>query len=78
MWSITAYDWKPTSAERVEGHVVRQMGRGRVVLLHDGGHLDLHAGRAHTVDATDRLIRRYRDQGFSFVTIPELMEAARA
>ena len=29
------------------------------------------ADRAHTVEATDRLIRRYKDE-FEFVTVPEM------
>jgi peptidoglycan/xylan/chitin deacetylase (PgdA/CDA1 family) len=73
MWSVTAYDWKPTTASRIEAHVVRQMRGGRVILLHDGGHLDLNPDRSQTVIATASLIRRYQDQGFSFVTIPEMM-----
>ena len=29
--------------------------------------------RTHTVAAADRLIRRYRDEGYEFVTVPHMM-----
>jgi peptidoglycan-N-acetylglucosamine deacetylase len=65
-WSVTCYDWKPTTAERVERHAVRQVSGGEIILLHDGGHNAMGADRAHTVKATDRLIVRYKAEGYSF------------
>jgi peptidoglycan-N-acetylglucosamine deacetylase len=47
-----------------------------VILLHDGGHLDFGADRSHTVIATDRLISRYKSEGYEFVTVPEMMRKA--
>lgn len=73
MWSVMCYDWKDTTADRVEGHAVRKIRGGDVILLHDGGHLKMGANRGHTVEATDRIIRRYKDQGYEFVTVPEMM-----
>jgi len=69
MWNVTCYDWKPTTAERVERHAIRQISGGDIILLHDGGHIALGADRAHTVAATERLITRYKSGGFSFVSI---------
>jgi peptidoglycan-N-acetylglucosamine deacetylase len=73
MWNITGYDWRPVPASRIEADVARQVKGGGVILLHDGGHLALGTDRSQTVTATDAIIRRYRDQGFSFVTVPEIM-----
>lgn len=73
MWSVTCYDWKSIAADRIASHAIRQIRGGDVILLHDGGHLKMGAARAHTVEAADRLIRRYKDQGFAFVTVPEMM-----
>ena len=69
MWSVTSYDWKPTTAERVERHAIRQISGGDIILLHDGGHVALGADRAHTVAATAALITRYKGEGFSFVPV---------
>ena len=73
MWSVTGYDWKPPSAAQVEKKVIGQMHGGDVILLHDGGHRAMGADRGQTVIATDNLIRRYKDQGFQFVTATEMM-----
>jgi peptidoglycan/xylan/chitin deacetylase (PgdA/CDA1 family) len=73
MWTVTCFDWKETTADRVERHAVRQIRGGDVILMHDGGHTKMGADRRHTVEATDRLIRRYKGEGFEFVTVPEMM-----
>lgn len=73
MWSVTCYDWKQTTAERIVAHAVRQIRGGDVILLHDGWHREMGADRSATVAATELLIARYRDQGFEFVRIPEMI-----
>ena len=73
MWNVTGYDWNAPSAEYIEGKVTRRVRGGNVILLHDGGHLHMGSDRSATVLATDRLIGRYRAQGYEFVTIPEMM-----
>lgn len=73
MWSITGYDWKATTPERIEQHVKRQLCGGDVILLHDGGHVEMGADRSHTVAVTERLIIKYRAEGYEFVTIPEML-----
>jgi peptidoglycan/xylan/chitin deacetylase (PgdA/CDA1 family) len=44
-----------------------------VILLHDGGHKHMGADRSNTLTATDRLITRYKSEGYEFVTIPAMM-----
>jgi len=73
MWNVTGYDWNAPPAEQIERKVARQMRGGDVILLHDGGHLQLGADRSHTVVATDRLIAQYKAEGYGFVTVPEMM-----
>jgi peptidoglycan-N-acetylglucosamine deacetylase len=72
MWNVTGYDWNAPPAAVIEKKVARQMRGGDVILLHDGGHLAMGADRAQTVIATENLIRRYRDQGYEFVTVEEM------
>jgi len=76
MWNVAGYDWKAPPAAVIEKKVVRQMRGGDVILLHDGGHRALGADRAQTVIATDRLIARYKAEGYKFVTVPEMMKQA--
>jgi peptidoglycan-N-acetylglucosamine deacetylase len=73
MWNVTGYDWTAPPAAVIEKKVERQMRGGDVVLLHDGGYRALGADRAPTVTATENLIRRYRDQGYHFVTVEEML-----
>jgi peptidoglycan/xylan/chitin deacetylase (PgdA/CDA1 family) len=75
MWNVTGYDWNAPPAAVIEKKVVRQMRGGDVILLHDGGHRAMGADRAQTVIATDNLIRRYKDEGYEFVTVSEMMKA---
>ncbi len=77
MWNVTGYDWNAPPAAQVEKKVMGQMHGGDVILLHDGGHRAMGADRGQTVIATDNLIRRYKDQGFQFVTVMEMMGAVR-
>lgn len=76
MWNITCYDWKLTTAERILAHINRQRRGGDVILLHDGDFLRMGADRGHTIEATDRLIPRYADEGADFVTIPQMISTA--
>ena len=75
MWNVMGYDWNAAPGSVIEKKVSRQVRGGDIVLLHDGGHKGMGADRAQTVMATDGLIRRYKEQGFQFVTIPEMKGA---
>jgi len=74
MWRVTGWDWKGKPAEYVERRVRQQVRGGDVILLHDGGHFTFGADRSPTVIATDRLITRYKSEGYEFVTVSEMME----
>lgn len=72
MWNVTGYDWNAPPAAVIEKKVVEQMRGGDVILLHDGSHRAMGADRAQTVMATENLIRRYKDEGYEFVTVEEM------
>ena len=67
MWNVTGWDWNAPPAEEIERKVTKQMRGGDVILLHDGGHKQMGADRSQTVIATDRLIARYKSEGYEFV-----------
>jgi peptidoglycan-N-acetylglucosamine deacetylase len=73
MWNVTGYDWNAPPAATIEQKVTSQIRGGDVILLHDGGHKAMGADRSQTVLATESLIRRYRDQGYEFVTVQEML-----
>ncbi len=74
MWNVTGWDWKGKPAEYIERRVTQQVRGGDVILLHDGGHLTFGADRSQSVIATDRLIARYKSEGYEFVKVSEMME----
>lgn len=78
MWAVSAYDWNSDPAAVVEARVARRIRGGEVILMHDGGHRDMGADRAATVAATDGLIRRFKGEGYRFVTVPEMMSEENA
>jgi peptidoglycan/xylan/chitin deacetylase (PgdA/CDA1 family) len=74
MWSVICYDWKAKSAEEIVAGAERKIRGGDVILLHDGSHVRMGADRSRSVEATDGILRRYRGEGYEFVTIPEMMD----
>ena len=74
MWNVTGYDWNAPPAAAIEAKVERQTKGGSVILLHDGGHKAMSADRGQTVTATQNLVRKYKDQGYRFATITEMMQ----
>jgi peptidoglycan-N-acetylglucosamine deacetylase len=72
MWTVSSNDWRIHAADAIEQRVARRVRGGDVILMHDGGHVRMGANRARTIEATDRLIRRFKDQGYEFVTVAEM------
>lgn len=76
MWNVTSWDWKTPPAAKIVNTCSRHMHGGDVILMHDGSHAEFGADRWQTVVATHLLIEAWRDQGYEFVTVPEMMGAA--
>src|ERR1700730_3075330 len=75
---IDAHDWrqvdgKQIPAQEIVDNVVRQAGMGNIVLFHDGG-----GDRSHTVAALPQVIDTLRQQGYQFVSVPDLIGKTRA
>jgi peptidoglycan/xylan/chitin deacetylase (PgdA/CDA1 family) len=73
MWNITGYDWKAPSVEYIERKVMPKVRGGNVILLHDGSHSAFGYDRSRSVIVTERLIARYKAEGYEFVTVPKMM-----
>ena len=73
MWNVTCRDWKAKSADEIVAHAERQMRGGDVILLHDGEFHRIGVDRSRSVEASDRILSRYKSEGYEFVTIPEMM-----
>jgi peptidoglycan-N-acetylglucosamine deacetylase len=73
MWSVSAKDWELPTAEAIESQVWSRVSGGDVILMHDGSHLGFGWDRANTVAATDALIVRATNEGYTFSTVGEMM-----
>jgi peptidoglycan/xylan/chitin deacetylase (PgdA/CDA1 family) len=76
MWNVTGYDWDAPSADYIAKKVTSKIRGGDVVLLHDGGHKAFGTDRTKTVEVADRLISRYKGEGYQFISISEMMQPA--
>ncbi len=74
MWNVSCYDWKPISVDEIVLRAARQIRGGDVILLHDGEYHRIGVDRSRSLEASDRILSRYKAEGYEFVTIPEIME----
>jgi peptidoglycan-N-acetylglucosamine deacetylase len=69
MWSADSHDYKRPTAPRLLSNVMRDSKPGGIVLMHDGGGV-----RDSTVKALPAMIEKFRNSGYRFVTMPEMLE----
>ena len=67
LWSVDSEDYYVSSPILID-NVLKNVQPGRIVLMHDGG-----GDRSATVKALPQIISALRQQGYRFVTVPELM-----
>jgi peptidoglycan/xylan/chitin deacetylase (PgdA/CDA1 family) len=73
MWSNDSMDYRRLPAEQIVKNVLRKVQPGAIVLMHDGG-----GNRPETIKALPEIITKLREQGYRFVTIPELLEISQS
>ncbi len=74
--SIDPLDWKKDiTTDDILKRIIEKndLGYGHIVLLHDAG-----GERDSTIKALPRIIRHFKNQGYEFVTIADLMGKSRA
>lgn len=69
MWSNDSMDYRPLSAQQLVNNAIRKVQPGAIVLMHDGG-----GNHSATVQALPQIIAKLKKLGYSFVTLPELLE----
>lgn len=84
MWSVPlANDWEYPPASVIAQRVLRYVGDGSIIVLHDGNrgivcaraHQSPHVcDRSADVEATRLIVQTLKREGYRFVTIPELLE----
>jgi peptidoglycan/xylan/chitin deacetylase (PgdA/CDA1 family) len=68
LWNVNPNDYKALNSEVIENYVLEHVTPGSIILLHDGG-----GDRSRTVAATESLIKKLGERGYTFKTVSELM-----
>ena len=66
-WDVDTEDWKRPGTESIY-NMIMSVQPGQVILMHDGG-----GDRSQTVEALKQALPKLAEQGYSFVTVDELL-----
>ncbi len=67
-WNIDTNDWQRPGASTIQKRI-ESAGAGNIVLMHDGG-----GDRSQTVEALKAALPNLKKEGYSFITVQELIE----
>lgn len=67
-WDIDTEDWKQPGADQIVSNACSDVHSGSIILMHDGG-----GNRDQDVEALPQIIDTLKSQGYTFVTISELL-----
>lgn len=69
VWNNDARDWASPGVNTIVSRVLNEAHNGGIILLHDGG-----GYRYQTVEALPIIITALKQRGYTFVTIPQLLQ----
>lgn len=72
-WHLDTEDWKNPGVNQIVNKVLTGVEQGDVVLFHDGG-----GNREQTVKALEKLLPELKNQGYTFITISEMLKLQQA
>ena len=72
-WSIMSRDWTNPGVNVIVERTLKKVKNGSVILLHDGDGLAQASPRAETVEALRQIIRQLSAQGYTFVTVDQIL-----
>lgn len=64
-WDVDSLDWKDLSATQITNRVISRVKNGSIVLFHNQG--------LHTAEALPTIIKTLKEQGYTFVSVGELI-----
>ncbi|MGO4890366.1 polysaccharide deacetylase family protein [Anaerobacillus sp. MEB173] len=70
-WSLDSLDWEEDGADAIAARVVENVHPGAIILMHDGA--DWDGDRTFTIESLHQIIPTLQEQGYEFVTVPELL-----
>jgi len=73
-WSVMSRDWTNPGVDVIVERTVKRVKNGSIILLHDGDGITSQASRIQSVEAARRIIQILSEQGYTFVTVDEILE----
>jgi peptidoglycan-N-acetylglucosamine deacetylase len=70
-WSVDSLDWQEDPPEVIASKVLDNVQPGAIILMHDGA--DWDGDRTNTIESLKQIIPSLQEQGYEFVTVPELL-----
>ena len=67
MWNVDSLDWKSLNETKILTEIQHQVSNGSIILMHD-----IHQP---SINALPRVIEYLKEQGYSFVTVSELLNS---
>lgn len=72
MWTVIGRDWK-LPAEQIAQRVIRRVGKGDIICLHDGRGTLKDPDISSTVEAVRRIVPALLEKGYHFETVTQLI-----
>ena len=69
LWTVDTKDWVPSSCESIVNSVLGSVDGGEIILMHD-----YVVGKSNTPDALKIIIPKLLEEGYTFVTVSELLK----
>lgn len=73
-WDVDSLDWKGLSSAKVSSNILNTVRPGSIVLQHGGGGKGQEL--SGTVEALPHIISKLRARGYSFVTVPDMLNGS--
>ena len=68
LWTVDTKDWQRPPKEQIVKTVLEEVDSGDIILMHD-----YVWGKSNTPEALQILIPRLKEQGYTFLTVDELI-----
>lgn len=66
LWDVDSNDWKVKNADKIYDNITKNAFDGSIVLMHDN--------HRYAAESLDKVIKKLKEEGYSFVTVSELLE----
>lgn len=70
-WDVDSLDWQEEQPEVIASRVVDNIHPGAIILMHDGA--ESTGDRTNTILSLQQIIPQLQEQGYEFVTVPDLL-----